>query len=75
LIPPAEVSPPPVKSPCISVCSIDGATGYCTGCFRTLDEIAGWIDFSDDEKRRVWSALEARRARALSHSDGAGGAR
>jgi predicted Fe-S protein YdhL (DUF1289 family) len=26
-------------SPCISVCKIDAATGYCYGCLRTLQEI------------------------------------
>ncbi|MGH8799774.1 MAG: DUF1289 domain-containing protein, partial [Casimicrobiaceae bacterium] len=35
-----------VASPCTSVCTIDRPTGLCAGCFRTLDEIAGWIDLS-----------------------------
>ncbi len=51
-----------VASPCISVCAMDEATGLCAGCFRTLDEIAGWIAFSEDEKRAVVAALPARRA-------------
>jgi predicted Fe-S protein YdhL (DUF1289 family) len=50
-----------VASPCISVCAIDPRTGLCEGCFRTLDEIAGWIAFSTDEKRAVLAALPARR--------------
>ena len=38
-----EVDPAgPVPSPCISVCRMDAVTGWCEGCFRTLDEIAGW---------------------------------
>lgn len=57
---PADV----VKSPCISVCEMDPASGLCSGCFRTLDEIAGWISFSNDEKRDVLSRLRERRARA-----------
>jgi len=36
-----------VESPCTSVCTIDSATGLCAGCYRTLDEIAGWIDLSE----------------------------
>jgi uncharacterized protein len=32
----------PVASPCNSVCKVDPATRLCMGCFRTLDEIAGW---------------------------------
>ncbi len=50
-----------VASPCISVCAIDPRTGLCAGCFRTLDEIAGWVGFTDDEKRAVVAALPARR--------------
>ena len=50
-----------VASPCISVCAIDPRTGFCAGCFRSLDEIAGWIAFTNDEKRAVLAALPARR--------------
>jgi uncharacterized protein len=51
-----------VESPCINVCVLDTATGHCTGCLRSLDEIAGWATFSDDERRAVWDALARRRA-------------
>jgi len=51
-----------VASPCTSVCMIDPVTGLCGGCFRTLEEIAGWIDFSATEKRTVIAALDARRS-------------
>ena len=51
-----------VASPCISVCVIDAATGFCGGCFRTLEEIAGWIDFSAAERREVITALVVRRS-------------
>jgi predicted Fe-S protein YdhL (DUF1289 family) len=51
----------PVASPCNSVCIVDPVTGLCGGCFRTLDEIAGWIDFPVAEKRSVIAALDARR--------------
>jgi predicted Fe-S protein YdhL (DUF1289 family) len=53
-----------VASPCISVCAIDPRTGLCTGCYRSLDEIAGWIMFTNDEKREVVAALPARRRAA-----------
>jgi predicted Fe-S protein YdhL (DUF1289 family) len=52
-----------VESPCTSVCSIDPVSGLCAGCLRTLDEIAGWVDFSTAEKRGVIAALEVRRSR------------
>jgi hypothetical protein len=49
-----------VPSPCISVCRMDAATGLCEGCWRTLDEIAGWSRASEEGKRAVWEALLAR---------------
>lgn len=49
----------PVASPCRDVCRM-GAHGYCEGCFRTLDEIAGWASRSEDDKRAVWRALPQR---------------
>ena len=53
--------PPPVKSPCVNVCRMDAATGWCEGCLRTLDEIAAWSVLSDEEKRTVKAGLAERR--------------
>ncbi len=50
----------PVPSPCRSVCKMDGASGYCEGCLRTIQEIAGWSQSDDTERRRVWALLPAR---------------
>jgi predicted Fe-S protein YdhL (DUF1289 family) len=47
-------------SPCILVCSIDIKTGYCFGCGRTRDEIAGWLDYSDAERQSVMDTLPSR---------------
>ncbi len=47
-------------SPCTLVCSIDMKTGYCFGCGRTRDEIAGWMDYSDAERRALMETLPAR---------------
>jgi uncharacterized protein len=49
-------------SPCTGVCRIDGRTGWCQGCLRTLDEIGAWGALDDAGKRAVWAALEVRRA-------------
>ena len=51
-----------VASPCINVCQMDGATGWCRGCRRTLAEIAAWSGADDAEKRRILAAVDARRA-------------
>ncbi|HKX78646.1 MAG TPA: DUF1289 domain-containing protein [Novosphingobium sp.] len=48
-------------SPCNQVCRIDDATGWCTGCRRTLDEIAGWAALSPHEKQAVLDRLPRRR--------------
>ena len=50
----------PVPSPCICVCTMDPATGLCIGCYRTLDEIAGWSAMDDAGKREIWRLLEER---------------
>jgi predicted Fe-S protein YdhL (DUF1289 family) len=56
-VPPAETVP----SPCINVCRMDDATGWCHGCQRTLPEIAAWSGLSADAKRAVWRQLQSRR--------------
>ena len=50
-----------IPSPCINVCRMDPATGWCEGCLRTLDEIAAWSALDDAAKRAVWKLLPARR--------------
>ncbi len=50
-----------VASPCVSVCTMNARTGLCEGCLRTIDEIAHWGLYDDDEKRAVWVQLAARR--------------
>ena len=54
-----------VPSPCISVCRMDASTGWCEGCLRTIDEIAGWSTFDDNAKRAVWDAIEMRHAACM----------
>jgi len=55
-----------IDTPCIAVCVLDEATGLCTGCGRSLAEIATWGALSASERRRVMATLrernEARRA-------------
>jgi len=50
-------------SPCMGVCRIDEASGLCTGCARTVEEIAAWRDAGPDALDRIWAALPKRRAR------------
>lgn len=39
---------------------MDGASGYCLGCRRTLAEIAGWAKLSDEERAAITAALPDR---------------
>jgi predicted Fe-S protein YdhL (DUF1289 family) len=56
----------PVTSPCINICEMDAATGWCRGCARRLDEIAGWGSAPPSQRERVFEQLPARRAVMLS---------
>ena len=53
-----------VASPCVNVCQIDPQTGYCMGCLRTIDEIADWLEMTNEEKQQVLDRLEQRKATA-----------
>ena len=49
-----------MESPCILVCSIDMASGYCHGCGRTRDEIAKWSYYSNAERETIMQTLSKR---------------
>lgn len=50
-----------METPCIKICRIDPQSGLCTGCLRTLDEIAGWSGFSISRRSEILSDLGRRR--------------
>ncbi|QFY60324.1 DUF1289 domain-containing protein [Rhizobium grahamii] len=60
-----------MRTPCINVCSIDPANGFCVGCGRTLDEIAGWMSLSEEQRDTIMTLLPQRLRRtsatALEH--------
>lgn len=49
-----------IVSPCIAICTIDGASGLCRGCKRTAAEVGRWISMTDDERQRVIAELPTR---------------
>lgn len=55
--------PPPIKTPCVKVCVVDGESGLCMGCYRQLSEVAGWARLSDDERAAIMDELPQRRSR------------
>lgn len=51
-------SPP---SPCVEVCRLN-EYGICEGCFRSIDEIAGWSGMTAEEQWGVLGQIERRRS-------------
>jgi uncharacterized protein len=47
-------------SPCINICKLDEG-GYCSGCLRSLAEIACWSSMSTAQRWQVLEAVERRR--------------
>jgi predicted Fe-S protein YdhL (DUF1289 family) len=50
-----------VASPCVNICRMSEETGVCIGCFRTLDEIAGWAGAGEHQRIAILAAVEKRR--------------
>lgn len=50
-----------VASPCVNICQLDPANGYCIGCLRTMDEIANWLELDNEQKRAIVAQLEERK--------------
>jgi hypothetical protein len=53
----------PIATPCVKVCIVDGESGLCLGCQRTLAEVANWARYSDDERAAIMAELPPRRGR------------
>jgi predicted Fe-S protein YdhL (DUF1289 family) len=43
---------------------MDERTGWCLGCWRTIEEIVEWGPASDERKRVILRELEERKKRA-----------
>ena len=50
-----------IASPCINVCKMDERTGLCSGCLRTIDEIARWSSTDDSRRLSILAAVAKRR--------------
>ena len=56
-------APASIATPCVKVCIVDGESGLCLGCLRTLAEIGGWSAFTPAERERLMAELPARVSR------------
>lgn len=59
-------------SPCIAVCVLDPASGFCRGCFRTITEISRWVLLTPEERRRVLADVARRRQEKARPAAGVG---
>ena len=61
-----------VESPCVKLCKLDPVSGYCLGCYRTIEEITAWPGLGREEKLRVYEELEKRKTQAVREWSSAG---
>ncbi len=54
-----------IASPCIGICELDDASGFCMGCARTMDEIVSWPDADRKQRLTILSAANERRRRGF----------
>ncbi len=54
---------PPIETPCVRICMVEGRSGLCLGCFRTLAEIARWTGYTEAERAEIMQSLPGRRSR------------
>lgn len=58
-----NAAPRPIATPCVKVCIVDGESGLCLGCYRTLGEVARWSVLAEAERDEIIAELPARRSR------------
>ncbi|MEK7342326.1 MAG: DUF1289 domain-containing protein [Pseudomonadota bacterium] len=46
-----------METPCRNLCALDGAKRSCTGCGRTIHEIARWSSMTDAERAAVMARV------------------
>ena len=52
-----------IATPCVQVCIVDGPSGLCLGCYRTLQEIGGWSRLTDMQRAEIMAELPSREAK------------
>ena len=51
-----------MRTPCIKVCIVDGESGLCMGCYRRLNEVAGWSKMTPETRDAIMAELPSRRS-------------
>ncbi|MGR3376221.1 DUF1289 domain-containing protein [Salipiger abyssi] len=64
-----------IESPCIKICVIHPEARLCTGCLRSIDEIAAWSKMTQAERRAVMAELPGRKSQLIRRRGGRAGRR
>lgn len=59
-----------IESPCINVCVVHPVERICTGCLRSIDEIARWSRMTPQERADITAALPDRAPRLTKRRGG-----
>lgn len=57
------------SSPCIKLCVIEPASGWCLGCGRTIDEIIAWGSLGESDRLALMAGLPERLAALVEPRD------
>ena len=49
-----------IESPCVKLCVVHPEARICVGCYRSIDEIAGWSRLTPEQRRAIMAELPAR---------------
>lgn len=50
-----------IASPCVRICVIHPEARLCTGCLRSIDEIAEWSRMTPERRAEIMADLPARK--------------
>lgn len=59
-----------IESPCIKVCVVHPQARLCTGCLRSIDEIAAWSRMAPEERTRIMADLPTRKGQLTKRRGG-----
>ncbi|MCA9089057.1 MAG: DUF1289 domain-containing protein [Planctomycetaceae bacterium] len=70
---PASIDNPghSAESPCIGTCRLNAAKAWCTGCFRTVQEITLWRSLTDAQRQLVNASCALRNQKFNGSTDAA----
>lgn len=49
-----------IESPCVKLCVVHPEARICVGCYRSIEEIAGWSRLTPAERTAIMADLPAR---------------